>query len=353
MRIFKWLFMRFTCLFLGLICCLQACKEAADEATKQVKLEKPSEPEKDTLIRVIDTSDVTYKTFPYLLAYDKALMLWKVPFEEKDVKTSYGHAHVIISGPDDGRPLVLLHGMNATSTMWYPNIKALSEKHRVYAIDFLLEPGKSKCNVDLSETRELLQWYKEIFRELKLESFDLLGASRGGWLATNIALHHKSKVKKLILLSPAQTFIWIRPGAKALNNLFYHLSPRRKKLRGMLETVTTHVDSIDQVYIDQYYMGLKGNAINRCLMKMTPFSDKELKSLTMPVLVLIGDHDIVNTKKSLRRAKKLIPHVEVGTIQDAGHFLSMDQADVINRTMVEFLDEQGEADSAKVKAPAL
>lgn len=109
MRIFNSSVMRvarYACLFLVGICCVQACKEAPDGATKEVKLEKPSEPKKDTLIRVIDTSDVKYKKFPYLLAYDKALLLWSVPFEEKDIKTSYGNAHVIISGPENGDPLV-------------------------------------------------------------------------------------------------------------------------------------------------------------------------------------------------------------------------------------------------------
>lgn len=336
----------YTCLVLGLICCMYACGEA-DEALKQeVVLEKPALPEKDTLIRVIDTSDAKYKKYPYLLAYDKALMLWSVPFEERDISTSYGTAHVIISGPEDGAPLVLLHGMNATSTMWYPNIRALSEEHRVYAIDFLLEPGKSKCDVEVSETPALMKWYDEIFKELKLEEFDLLGASRGGWLATNIALHDKARVKRLVLLSPAQTFTWIKPGSKVLKNLVYNLSPKRKKLRSILQTMTCNVDSIKQAYIDQYYMGLEQSSISRCFMDMTPFSDEELRSLDMPVLVLIGDRDIINNEKSLKRAKKLIRHIEVGTIKHAGHFLSMDQADVINKAMVDFFKENQETSIA-------
>lgn len=330
-----------------MMCCMLACAETPDEATKEVKLEKPSEPGKDTLIRVIDTSNVKYKKYPYLLAYDKALMLWEVPYEEKDIKTSYGNAHVIISGPEDGEPLVLLHGMNATSTMWYPNIKPLSEKHRVYAIDFLLEPGKSKCDVEISDTPALMKWYDEIFQELKLEEFDLLGASRGGWLATNIALHRKARVKKLVLLSPAQTFTWIKPGSKVLKNLVYTISPKREKLRSVLQTMTCNVDSMKQVYIDQYYMGLEQSSISKCFMDMTPFSDKELKSLDMPVLVLIGDRDIINNEKSLKRARKLIRHIEVGTIKHAGHFLSMDQADVINKTMVDFFEEDGKPQIAR------
>ena len=79
----------------------------------------------------------------YQAAYNKALKLWNIPYTEEDVKTSFGTAHIVIAGPKNGKDLVLLHGMDASSTMWYPNIKALAKNHRVYAIDYLMEPNKS------------------------------------------------------------------------------------------------------------------------------------------------------------------------------------------------------------------
>lgn len=132
---------------------------------------------------------VKYANLNYIEAYDQALTLWQTPFVERDIETKYGTAHVIISGPENGEPLVILHGMNASSTMWYPNIKVLSEQYRVYAIDFLLEPGKSAYQGDISETSQIMDWYYEILDQLKLEKFSLLGASRGGWLALNIAMN--------------------------------------------------------------------------------------------------------------------------------------------------------------------
>ncbi|MEZ0131398.1 alpha/beta fold hydrolase, partial [Flavobacterium sp. LBUM151] len=79
----------------------------------------------------------------YISSYNKSLKLWDVPYTEEDVKTSFGTAHVVMAGPKNEKPLVLLHGMDASSTMWYPNIKALAKNHRIYAIDFIMEPGKS------------------------------------------------------------------------------------------------------------------------------------------------------------------------------------------------------------------
>lgn len=288
----------------------------------------------------IDTTDAKYKNSPYLLAYDKALSLWGVPFEEKDFKTKYGKAHVIVCGPDSAEPLVLLHGMNGSSTMWYPNIKALSAKYRLYAIDFILEPGKSLCESEMSETSQIVSWYYEILDHLMLKKFSLLGASRGGWIATNIALKDPARVNKMILLSPAQTFIWIRPGFKAFNNIAYTLSPKRRKLRNVLETMTNNVDNINQLYLNQYYIATENASINKCFIQMRPFSDKQLESLNMPVLVLIGDNDIINNKRSLKRAKKHIKHSEVGTIENAGHFLSIDKSDLVNQMMIDFMDKK-------------
>jgi len=283
----------------------------------------------------------------YYKAYDKALKLWKIPFHELNIKTNFGNAHVIVSGSKNAEPIVLLHGMNASSTMWYPNIKALSENHRVYAIDFLLEPGKSQKNGEVKDMKEIMNWYNEIFDQLKLKKFSLIGASRGGWLSINIALQQKYQIKKIILLSPAQTFIWIRPGAKIFTNLTYMITPKRKHLRGVLETISFDVDNIKKAYIDQYFIATQKATNSKFLLKMIPFSEEELKSLTMPILVLIGDHDIVNNEKSIEKAKELLQHSETGIIKNAGHFLSIDQPEIVNTRMLDFLNANH---SSQVKA---
>ena len=78
----------------------------------------------------------------YQTAYNKSLKLWEIPYTEEDVKTSFGTAHVIIAGPKNGKDLVLLHGMDASSTMWYTKIKVLAKNHLIYAIDFIMEHNK-------------------------------------------------------------------------------------------------------------------------------------------------------------------------------------------------------------------
>ena len=46
----------------------------------------------------------------FLAAYDAAMKLWPVRYEELEVPSRFGTTHIIASGPKDAPPLVLLHG---------------------------------------------------------------------------------------------------------------------------------------------------------------------------------------------------------------------------------------------------
>lgn len=275
---------------------------------------------------------------PYFNAYDATLKVWDVPFEELYIPTTHGTAHVVVSGPKSGEPLVLLHGMNASSTMWYPNIKALTKDYRVFAIDFILEPGKSYIIKDIENIDQISAWYHEIFNKLKLDSFHIIGASRGGWLAVNLALQNQENIKSMTLLSPAQTFIWIRPSTDLLRNIIYALSSKDKQIEQNLKSMSSHVDNINKTYLEQYYIGVEKDSINKFVMDMQPFSKRDFESLKMPVLVLIGDDDMINNGKTLLMAKKLIPKGQAEKIDNAGHFLSVDQAEVVNNKILSFLN---------------
>ncbi len=273
----------------------------------------------------------------YFKAYDQTLKLWNVSFEELYITTTYGIAHVIVSGPKNAEPVVLLHGMNASSTMWYPNIESLSKNHRVFAIDFILEPGKSYLYNDIESVEKVTDWYEEVLYVLELDNYHLIGASRGGWLAVTIALNNQDKIKSLILLSPAQTFTWIKPSMDLLKNIVTLLSSEEKQIEQSLESMSSSVDNISEIYLDQYKIGLEKESENKFITSMKPFSNDELKSLQMPVLVLIGDDDMINGKRTIDIVN-MLPKGKGEVIQNAGHFLSIDQAEIVNKKMIAFLE---------------
>lgn len=278
----------------------------------------------------------------YFDAYDKTLEQWGVEYEELYITTSHGIAHVLVSGPKTAQPLVLFHGMNASSTMWYPNVKALAKDYRVFAIDLLTEPGKSYKTADFTNIDDITTWNQEVLWALKLKSFHLIGASRGGWLAVHLALKRENDIKSIVLLSPAQTFIWIRPSTNLLKNVVNALSSPEKQVEHSVETMSSNVANIDKSYLEQYKIGVENDTLPKYMMQMKPFSQSDFQSLTMPVFVLIGDEDMINNEKTVRLANRNLVKGRGEIIPNAGHFLSIDQADTVNRKILDFLKKVDE-----------
>ncbi len=274
----------------------------------------------------------------YQTAYNKSLKLWDIPYTEEDVKTSFGTAHVIIAGSKNGKDLVLLHGMDASSTMWYPNIKVLAKNHRIYAIDFIMEPNKSHLTAKPLSSEDILVYYNEIFSYYKLKKFDIIGASRGGWIATLLATQKPNSIDKIVLLSPAQTFKFIDKVGKTTSALMLKLFPSEKKFGKTLSTFSTHPEKISPVYKRQFYLANKYAKSNSSMLKMHPFSDKELLLIQNPVLVIIGDKDVINSEESLERAQKYLVNSKTKIVKDAGHFLTIDQPKITNDAVINFLE---------------
>lgn len=278
----------------------------------------------------------------YINAYNETLKTWPVPYQEVDVPTSFGTAHVIITGPENGEPLVLLHGMDASSTMWYPNIKAYSKNHRVYAIDYLLEAGKSEATVKGLTTEEMCTWYNEIFKYLNLKDINLVGNSRGGWLATNYTVHNLGNVKRLILLAPVQTFNNISMGSDTKDAANFKFFPNRRNLDALISSFTRYPEKITPEFKEQVYLGTKYSKSSFDMLEMKPFTDEELMSLTIPVLVLVGDYDILTPATIIEKAGRLLPNVEAALIEDSAHFLTIDKQEEVDARVLEFLSKEVE-----------
>ncbi|MFB6888632.1 alpha/beta fold hydrolase [Kitasatospora sp. NPDC056327] len=275
----------------------------------------------------------------FLAAYDEALARWPVPVEPLTVPTPFGATRVNAFGPDDGPPLVLLHGGGATGACWSAGAAALAGAgHRVLAADLVGDPGRSTLDRPrLGGTADLSAWLDAVLDGLGLPAADLAGHSYGGWIALRYALHAPARVGRLALLDPTRCFAGFRPGY-LLRALPLFLPPRSAaKARAYLdrESGGTH---LDQAWRELYALGFAGFPAARPVTGPRP-TRAELRTLTAPVLVLLAERSRAHDSRAVAdRARRALPDATVTVLPGVSHHSMLSaRPDDLYRRLTDFL----------------
>jgi pimeloyl-ACP methyl ester carboxylesterase len=274
----------------------------------------------------------------FLSAYDATLALWPVPHESLDVTTSFGTTHVNAAGSPDAPPLLLMHGAQISSPVWYANIEPLSRHFRVYAPDTVDQMGRSVPSKKLKTPQDCSDWLCELLDALSLDRVVLVGHSQGGWLALNLAVTAPERVERLVLLSPSGSL-----GRMRWQFMFHMLPvfirPTKNSFYRALQWLTTMPLGDEHPLAEQFMIGatnFKPDELS--LGVVSVFSDDALRGLKMPTLLLIGERDgTCRPKPELERARRLIPHLESDVIAAGGHLFPVDRAEATNARLVKFL----------------
>jgi len=64
-----------------------------------------------------------------------------------------------------------------------------------------------------------------------------------------------------------------------------------------------------------------------------------LNSLTMPVLVVVGEEDKPDFKAIAHHLAEEIPGAELALVPEAGHLVGLDRPEELNRLLLEFLQD--------------
>lgn len=273
----------------------------------------------------------------YNKAYDKTLLLWDVDYSETYIDTSFGKSHCLVCGDKDNPPLVLLHAASCGSTIWYPNVKALSQHYRLYAIDLITEASKSTLLEPIKGQVQCATWLNETLQGLNIEKFNLCGLSIGGWHAVNYSMIYSERVEKLILLSPIQTFV------KMYTSFFIKImkmgfKPTRKSVEEYLGWGSEKEATLPDSVVEQFTISALNINSNSVFPKM--LDKKNFSNLTMPVLVLFGENEFAfDVNKATVAAKQSIRNLKVETVKNASHLISTSLPEFTNERILKFLSD--------------
>ena len=279
----------------------------------------------------------------YLAFEDKMAKKWPILSEERTVRTSYGQTFMRISGPVNGKPLVLLPGGGANSLIWQANIKALSSVYRTYALDNIYDFGRSVYTRKMETPNDFSQWLDELFDTLSLgKDIRIIGYSYGGWVTGLYAINHPDRLSRVILIAPAflilpvtNDFIW---------HMFLGILPCKYTIRSSLYWIWDDLvksgkegKEIADERVEYVYIAMKSFKFKIGVNPIT-LNDTDLKKLNMPVLFLIGSNEkICDPQLAIDRLNKVAPGIKTELILGTGHDLMFTHTDKVNKIMLDFL----------------
>ncbi|KGY13204.1 hypothetical protein NM22_06910 [Vibrio tubiashii] len=288
-----------------------------------------------THISVFNTTESKEK---FLAAHKRLMETWSVPYEDSWVETSFGKTHVIVSGPKEGKPLVLLPGAQATGAMWSPMIPELTKTHRVFCLDLIDQVGLSEPNKVLTSSQDSSLWLKETLDGLGLEKVDIGGNSLGCFIVSMFAASFPERVKSLVLTAPAATVSDVRL-SYIFKILFASWSSKPSvKARFLKKTSAGLVDEGSPVF-EVLFAAMTGS---RIISKITPrqLDVDELSRIKSPILVIVGDKDITSRKTAteiLQDLSEMELNLQFEIIQGAGHIWTEQQYILSGRKISQFL----------------
>ena len=254
---------------------------------------------------------------------------------------------IFLEGDESNKPLLFVHGFPFDHNMWSNQINKFSLNYFCITYDIRglgdSEPGDGQYTIEL-----LIDDLEMVINEFKLDKPVLCGFSMGGYISLRAIERMEEKFGALVLCDTKAstdnnegkinralgiTKINSEGVQKYVNdfipNCFCEYSLQNKK------------ELVRQSIIGSEYfspLGIKG-----CLLAMAGRTDTSdyLSKIELPVLVLCGQEDNLTTPDVMMGMSDKIRGSEFYTIPKAGHLSPLENPDVVNKYIENFLKKIG------------
>jgi pimeloyl-ACP methyl ester carboxylesterase len=280
--------------------------------------------------------------------------------------------NVALAGPEDGEPIILLHGFPESHRTWRNQIADLSRDYRVIAPDQRGFAGSDKPEgVENYHTDKIVADVVALADALDVKHFTLVGHDWGGAVAWTTALSHPLRVKRLVIVNAPHPLIFQRSliedeaQREASQYITFLRTPVAEAALAAMgadsfleKLLLSHSDPTKlpdeerEAYrhdwqqpgaltpMLNWYRGSKivvpapGEKASAPLWTLAPFP-----ALRMPTLVVWGLKDPALLPIQLEGLHDLVEDLRVVTSPTAGHFITWEEPGIVTSAIRDFLAE--------------
>lgn len=265
-----------------------------------------------------------------------------------------GTVHYQIGGPNEGEPIVLVHGFSCPMFTWDPTYSFLIHQgYRVLRYDLFgrgySDRPKVKYNEELFD-RQLHQIIDKLQFLNNGKKISVIGLSMGGIITVNYADNHPELVKRLILVDPAgfptgKKLIPRIMKIPILNKIMFRYAGS-KRLVSKLNNDFLHPENFPKFEISfKEQMEYRGflRAILSTMLKLNMESAQatyeRVGKTNIPILLIWGELDETIPYHVHQQVCDTIPQIEFHSIQNAKHLPHYEQSDEVNEILLKFLQK--------------
>ncbi|HWI90607.1 MAG TPA: alpha/beta hydrolase [Flavisolibacter sp.] len=217
-----------------------------------------------------------------------------------------------------GQPLLIIHGNGGSINNFLYQIPYFSSKYKVIIADSRAQ-GNSKDESDSLSYEMMADDYAALLDQMKIDSAYVIGWSDGGINGLLLAIRHPEKVKKLAVTGAN---LW--PDTTAVfNDVEQMVLPEYNSAKAMTSRTP------------QQKAGWK---LLRLLVEEPQIPLADLHKISIPTLVIGGDHDVIKPEHTLLIAQN-IPNSYLWILPNSGHSTPIIYKDDFNKQIDDFFSK--------------
>ena len=252
-----------------------------------------------------------------------------------------------------GKPLVLIQGAFVSSTMWKPQIELFSKEYQVIVYDIRGHGQTGPTDAKKYSLELFADDLHALLDKLEIQKPVICGLSLGGMIGQVYAIKYPDDLSALILADTAVSMtltFWDKMMVYFLAPKWVMLSTLR--LMGVKNfirfsfwyaSVTRSKEWLGNEEIVEYekneMLSLEKKEYLKIFGSIYDFRLQDLENIHVPTLVLYGEFESSSVIKHHEKLHELIPNSSLYMIPNAGHTSNLENSEVFNSRLNDFLKD--------------
>lgn len=246
-----------------------------------------------------------------------------------------------------GQPLIILHGLFGMSDNWMTMAKRFAENGFHVLVPDLRNHGQSPHSEEWN-FKVMAEDVFELMNDKNIARATIIGHSLGGKVALQMAVMQSQKLSALVVVDMAPRQYPVVHGSiiSALNEVKIETLSSRKEAEEILSKRINDNATLQFLLKNIYWKETAEGKVLAWRFNLDVISRKIENgseairftgTLTLPALLLRGQHSDYVSDKDLTAFKKIFPVAKTVTIKNSGHWIHADQPEEFFNAVNTFL----------------